>query len=465
MRRPGRVELRLRDEEGIALAVAMIVLMVITMLVAAAVGVATQTNGSTRSDANKKTALEAAEAGLQVALYRLNMLRPDDQHCVGDQVALPDGTGTCQSSSNTLGNGSSYSYAMTPTMGSSATCVGLNVQSSSSISQRCITSTGAANGISARSQIRVAAFAAQPLFPYGGLTGLKSVTLTGGATVTGTAASNGTVTASGIANAQGIVLGPGGTFTHSGNVSYGQVSNISSPIVLSPVDPGTSNQSSLSACPARQTAGYPACNDNYRIQNGLATPLQTPYDPSASISYNAATRTLTMIGNASLTLGGGIYNFCELDTSGNSTITIASGAVKTEVFIDSPDDPNSGCPASSGNLNMNGNTSWVNPSADPTALQIYEYGRNNGSSSITLSGQAAFYGVLYAPQSSIRLSGNSAVYGAIAGSSVTMSGNGFNWDSRAGSLQAHTTGIDYRTAWAQCTPAPTVASSPGSGCG
>ena len=79
----------LRGDDGAAMIVAIIVLMITSLLAAVAVAVAVQTNGSSQRDVAKKNALEAAEAGLQVAVYRLNMLRPDDTHCVGDAVAAP----------------------------------------------------------------------------------------------------------------------------------------------------------------------------------------------------------------------------------------------------------------------------------------------------------------------------------------------------------------------------------------
>jgi hypothetical protein len=351
---------------------------------------------------------------------------------------------------------------MTPDLGSTATCVGLQI-TSSDVNQRCITAVGTSNGVVERSQIRIAAFAAQPLFPVQGIIGLNSVTLNGNGSVTGSAGTNGPATLNGNATSSGVVLGPGGSYVHSGSASGGTVTNLSSPIVLSPVNPGTSNQSSLSSCPSRQSAGYPACNDDYRITDGLANPPVAPYDQSSGVSWTPATRTLSLTNNASLTLGGGLYNFCSLTLAGNASITIAAN-VQAEIFIDSPDDPGSGCPSGTGNLSMSGNGSWNNLSQNPLALQVYVYGLNDGSSSITMSGNANFYGVVYAPQSAVSLTGNGRVDGAVAGKSATLSGNGFNWDSRVSTLQATTNGLYYRTAWAQCSPVIQPA-SPDAGCG
>ncbi|MHB8691114.1 MAG: DUF7305 domain-containing protein [Solirubrobacteraceae bacterium] len=459
---------RLRDETGAAMAITIMILAIVTLSVGAAVSVAVDTNAVSIRDAKSKQASEAAEAGLQVALYRLNMLRPDDAHCIGDVVATPGATGTCTSSVTSIGNGASYQYYMTPTMGSGAACIGVTLGGITSISQRCITSVGISNGVTQRTQIRASAFGAQPLFPVNGIVGLKSLSDSNNASISGWEASNGPITASNNVSITGqIELGPAGTYSYSNGASNPPKVVLTSPIVLAPVAPGTSNQSSLANCPARQTAGFPACNDNYRISNYLNNPSSptSPYDQSSGgVTYNAATRALSMGNNASLTLGGGLYNFCSFSASNNVTINLAPG-VKTEIFIDSPDNPGSGCPAGSGTIAASNNVTWMNLSQDPTSLQIYVYGLNDGTNVVNFSNNGVFYGVLYAPQSTINLSNNAAFWGAISGNVVNLSNNTtFNWGASAGTLQATTTGLYYRSGWAQCSPtAP--ANTPGASCG
>jgi hypothetical protein len=345
------------------------------------------------------------------------------------------------------------------------------VQSSSNISQRCVTSIGTSNGVSARSQIRSATFGAEPLFPVPGITGINGITNGNNANVNGGEASNKVITGgnNNTVITGGVELGPGGSYTGAGNPT--QIP-LPTPIVLGPVDPGSSNQSSLANCPTRQAAGYPACNDNYRIANYIANPITpTPAneDPSSQTTYNAATRTLTMTGSSpSLTLGGGLYNFCEIDIKNNATISLATN-VRAEIFIDSPDDPNSGCPAGTGSLNVKNNVTWSNPLNDPTALQIYVYGYNNGSNVVNFMNNGNCTCVLYAPQSTINLShnsNNSDLTGAVSGALVNVPNNfNFAYNAQAGTLQARTTGLYYRTAWAQCTPTPPSVTNPGAGCG
>jgi hypothetical protein len=386
------------------------------------------------------------------------MLRPQDTFCVGDVAGLPGSTGWCQSSTYTLGNGSTYQYWTTPII-STSSCVGATIINSLSIAQRCVTAVGTSNGVSARSQIRAAAFSAEPLFPYPGIIGLNGITNGNNASVGGAEASNKVITG-GNGNTTisgGVELGPGGSYTGPGHPTITRLAN---PITLGPVDPGTSNQSSLAACPARQTAGYPACNDNYRISNYL--------NNATGLTYNASTRTLTLNNGASLTLGGGIYNFCEIDVKNNASISLATG-VRTEIFIDSPDDPNSGCPAGSGSFKFTNNVTWSNPLNDPTALQIYVYGYNNGTNVVNFKNNGACTCILYAPQSTVNLShnsNNSDLNGAVAGLAVTVPNNfSFNYNAQAGTIQAKSTGLYYRTAWAQCTPTSSSGSNPGAGCG
>jgi hypothetical protein len=463
-----RLVRRLSTEDGSAIIIAVITLLVVTMLATVTVASSVQTNLSTRHDAAYKNAAEAAEAGLQIAVYRLNMLNPSSTQCVGDAVASPGANGWCASSWYSMGNGTQYQYYTSPVMGTGSTCIGLTI-TNTDVAQRCVTAVGQVLGvgsptpITARSQIRIGSFIATPLFPDAGVVGLKDVGMSGNASVTGSAASNGTISQTGNAKSTGIILGPAGTYTHSGKASGGSITRLSSPLVLDPVNPGTSNQTSLADCPDREAAGYPSCNDDYRIVNGMQSKPVTPYDQSSGISFSASTRVLSMSGNASLTLGGGLYNFCSLSMSGNATLTIASG-VTAEIFIDSPDDPGSGCASGTGSLTMSGNGGFINPSNNPLSAQFYVYGLDNDSGTVTLSGNANMYAVVYAPQSQVTLSGNGTLVGGLAGENVTITGNGFNWDGRAGTIQATTQGIYYRTGWSQCDPSATT-TDPGSGCG
>jgi type II secretory pathway pseudopilin PulG len=442
---------RLGEETGSALVAAMITMLIAGVLAGTAVATSLNTNQQSRDNVAERQAAEAAEAGLQVALYRWNMLLPSSGHCVGDAVASPAANGTCASSVYSLGNHESYQYWTTPALAAGASCVGNTVSNAAGVTNICITAVGTSGTVSARSEIRAAGFSAQPLFPYPGITGLAGITNAPNTFVNGTEASNLQITASDNATITGNVeLGPGGSYSAANGASHPTQLQLSSPIVLSPVAPGTSA----------------TVNDDYRITNYLSNPASptAPYDPSSGVSFNPVTRALSLANNASLTLTGGIYNFCSFSAQNNATITLAA-SVRTEIIIDSPQDTGSGCPSGSGTFFMANNATWSNPTNDPTALQIYVYGPDTGSNEVTLRNNGVFYGVLYAPTSTVELSNNGTFHGAIAGKTVTLDNNfSFAWSSAVSNISAGTNGLYYRTAWAQCQTA-VPAANPMSNCG
>src|ERR1700737_184364 len=164
---------RLRDSQaGSALVVALGVLLVVTLLTGVVFAAVLQMSAATNGDANGRRALQAADAGLRVAVYRINMLQPTDAACVTNAAVAPVG-GQCPGYSQGLGNGASYTYYTTPVLGPTDTCAGMTVQSQTAVSQRCVTSIGTANSVVKRTQERVGGFAGTPLFASGGILGLK----------------------------------------------------------------------------------------------------------------------------------------------------------------------------------------------------------------------------------------------------------------------------------------------------
>ena len=145
-----------------------------------------------------------------------------------------------------------------------------------SIAQRCVTAVGTSNGVSARSQIRAAAFSAEPLFPYPGIIGLNGITNGNNAVVSGGEASNKVITGGNNKTTitGGVSIGPGGSYTGAGAPA---ITHLVNPITLGPVDPGTSNQSSLANCPGptdRRLSGLQRRLPNHELpQQSLAPNL------------------------------------------------------------------------------------------------------------------------------------------------------------------------------------------------
>ncbi len=464
-----RAMTRASDETGMVLVIALIVIMIAGLLAGAVVAGAIHTNDSTNRDGNLKAAVGAADAGLEVATYRLNMLAPSDPNtCVTNAVVSPTNGRCPQDGPEGIGNGATFSFWPSPVLTSTSTCAGLAiVNGQSTVSQRCITSIGTANGVSARVQARVSAFTTTPAFQFPML-GLNFVSLSNNDTVTGptpTVATNGLLTVKQNATVTGCELGSGDSSPPNNSGSVGT--------------PNTCTQASSAfyLAPVNTSGTYPTSSPadaDQQIINGLNTscvgvPLCDP--SSGGVTFDLTSRNLNLPNGSSLTLSGGTYNFCNFTTGTNATIAIAAGA-KVAIYIDSPYDTGSGCAAGTGTLTLAQGTQWLNYSLDPTNQQIWVYGcggtaPSNCTNTVTLSNNSNTYMSLYAPFSAVSISGsNNTVFdGAINALSITIKNvTTFKYDGKVAGITLQTSGHYYRTAWEQCPATPTTPSDPTSGC-
>lgn len=451
----------IRREDGVAMIVAIGVLSMLLILSATVIGASTMLGTATSRETLNKRAFEAAEAGLQATVYRLNMLAPASGKCIGGaSVTVQDPSGAaCSPYTENLGNGAAFTAWTTPELSNGGTCAGSQVGSSTSISERCVTAVGTVDGVSRRVQTRVASYATAPPFPIAGLVGLSSVYIDENAHITGGSGSNGQVTVNNNASTNSVTLGPSAPNPVVGvNGVTGPVyrrTTAQGPFALAPVNPGNSA----------------TVNDNNRITNAFANPRVSPFDSvSGSVTWDAAARTLTLGNNAAVTIGGGIYNFCSLSLANNATITLAPGA-RTAIYIDSPSREGSGCAASTGTFSMANNSSFINNSPpvagsgfahDPTALQLYIVGKPN--SPVTIRNNAAFYGTIYAPASTLNIQNNAATWGAFSANVINVSQNSqIIADPNATNIMTSGGGVFFRTAWRECSnTAPS--SDPSTGC-
>ena len=455
------------DQRGFALPIALAVLAILTLLGAATVLSATQSNSLTSRDAKTKAALEAADAGLRVAVYRLNQLRPDDTHCPTQPLTAAGAGNLCAAAGpESIGNGASFRYWISGII-TSGTCAGNTVDNTqTSIGQRCITAIGTANGISARTQERVVAYNSSPVFPAA-IYGTKSVTISNNGTVSGTAqnpaliGTNGTLnvgaSGGGTTTIDGYEVGPGGTINIGANVTNALPPSSSLPAFRATPWPPLSN------VPFGNTA---TVNSDARICS---------LDPChGGVTFNPVTRVLSMANNSSLTLGGGIYNFCDMSASNNAHITIGA-TVQTQIYIDSSsrilsDGVTPACSnLTTGRLTLSNNDTLDNPSGSALNVQLYVYGNPAlpGANVVSLFNNSNSYISLDAPFSTINISpsNNTTYTGAIAGYVITL-GNAshFTYQPSTNTLQIGSLGLYYRAYWEQCPASPSVVSDPTSGC-
>ncbi|MGI8460959.1 MAG: hypothetical protein ACR2OC_04860 [Solirubrobacterales bacterium] len=410
----------------------MIVLISIGLAFSAAAAVAAMTTlrGTTR-DNDSKAALAAADAGAQVALYRQNqVLTTNLLPCVAEDVAvggqnpplvsaplnINSNQGFCNPVSGTVGD-ASYEYEVSPP---SLTDPLLGHKRRVSI-----VSTGTANGITRRVKVTATAPTGEAIFGDAGAIGIDELTLGGssgvsldtGATIGG-AGSNGDV----VLSASGLLCGAA-----QFGYGHGVVDNGGEQC------PGFTNgegQINLG------TPVLPSTNDNPRITNvnqvGGDTSSPSNAFTSGKIIFDASIGSLRLQSNATLTLGGTNYIFCDLTLIGNSTLVIA-GPASTRIYIRDPNDP--ACdrdPVAAGvqgppqpQVYISGNSSIVTTSDDPTRAAILMLGAADGTATSALltgnSKQNEF--ALYAPNTDITTTGNSTYLGMMAGKSLNLGGS------------------------------------------
>ena len=449
----------LRNERGVALPLAAAVMLVLSLLVVALSSNAIQASGSANKDRNTKRALAAAEAGLQVANYRLNAIGPNPASCLTDRPVRPDRvTGECPAHSVDLGNGAQVTYYVTPQLPQGATCGSVPGQLLQG-EERCITATGSVNGVARRLQARVLTQpASPPLLKVDGILGQDKIEIGNNSLIGGNVGSNGL-----------IMLGNNGVIDYAelagpnAHIQAVKLTQDGPPILLP--DPYQSMlppiQGTESPCPNGLVVQ--GCNNN------AAIPLSKGYLPQSRILN------LT----SELILPAGDYNFCRIDFGNNdgANLRAAPGAT-VRIFIDVPDPlrPGSGCSSDPGIGSVEGKNGIMigQPDDPPENLQIYRYGWPNtnqnvnryGVSEITVAkNNLQANAMIYAPQSNLNVGKNDAIVkGAITAREIYIKNNlEFNWDDDL-KWVGYASGRFDRQGWRECKAKPTNPADPESGC-
>jgi Tfp pilus assembly protein PilX len=452
---PARVRLALASESGFVMAIAMLSLFIMGVLAVAAVSVSISTSHSTTRDEASKSALEAAEAGLRAATYRLNMVGPGEKLCLNSSNAVeePSGVEYCVGPEESLGNNATFKYWVTKA-NTGGSCAGEALSGSSQLFQRCVTAEGIINKgtnlqVTQRLQARVAALQASTnLFTVAGFVGLEELKVTGSVSVKGLSASNGKIIGEGSANFEkGYEIGPSGSFkpaageerTKSGVKVEGPETQVKENFVYAlPTNHATAES-----------------NEDNRISEKIDESYE---NKAKAIEYQGTPNyTLFMTSEPKLTLGGSKYYFCNVKLEKASKLIIASGA-KTEIFIDSPEDKSSKCAAGTGNFEILNNSKIENLSKKPTSLLIEMYGKGK----FELANGSKLEASIFAPEGEVNINGGASFLGAVVGRKLHMeNGAGIlEWSTEEETLKAGNAGtpIYYRTAWTPCKPSGTNAS-------
>jgi hypothetical protein len=405
-----RLRALIADDRGIALPVTVSVLFMVAGLATITANAAISSEHATLRDRNAKQAFQVANAGIEAAMYRTNLMQPGSLQCAYKNpangsltVSAVQSDGWCAPQTEDLGEGQSYTMRI-----SAGQSLHVNGQS---LVQRSIVSTGTANGVRRRVLLRANAATGEPVFPqgYGGVS-LDGMTLPNSVQVEGGVGSNGDIYLRNSAYVCGKVTpGPGKTV---------EIRNSAS---VCPTGDTTPAQQSFNLQPVDQ-GDAPTNNDNARIES---PPQQTALDPCTDcdgIDWDPSTRFLRLRNNSTLTLGGGTYSFCgvELEQTAQLKIAVRPLGTGTRVFVDSPENCGG---AGTGSVHVRNSANVLNLNSDPTTFQLYLLG------SASIPTYVAFDGVdfpmdlvmaVYAPYSTIRIRGDTHLSGAIASKSIDL---------------------------------------------
>ena len=372
---------RIANPSGIALPVTLFVITIGFALASVGSLAAMSSLRNTTRDESSKEAIAIAEAGLDQALLRQNkILTADGFPCLVLGAAqdlipgYPLPNGWCPQQSGTVDEGS-YTYQVKP-----ATVLG----ALSGENKITIVSEGTVGETTRRLTVDAYMSTGAPAFAEANVIGLDRFEFTGNAIVNSSAATNADMVLSGNAQVCGDAKhGEGRSLITSANAGLcSGYSSSETRMTLSPPDPGNVFTS----------------NDNGRFFAD-----DTKVGP---VTWDPATRTISMTGNSALTLGGANYGVCRLLMSANSNVYIASGAV-TRIWFDSPE--NCGLAAGERQLSMTGNSQISVTSGSAGDAGLLFVGSSTTPSTIELAGNGrANELMLYAPLSDVVISRQSA---------------------------------------------------------
>lgn len=431
---------RLRRGEGGFVMVTAVVMMAITLTIAAvAIDDTIGARGLVTRDARVHAAQQAADAGVQIAMYRANQMKLGKADfkgglsrltttlacrvpvtasgavsaivdvTLGANTSCPTrpgaGSGDRDFIYEKLGNRTSFAYHFVPgaqsSIGTTSGHVSLNP---------VIVSIGREdNGTAGTSDdvVRRVESILHPVDPFQLVEATGNLTFNSLLTtvINGDIRTNGDLRVNSLLGiVGGNVLASDGSLlrlanaqyggTYSGSISIADLDHVTTDFEREPVSISPSKPSCPGSCPA--------------------APF---YDPAPT------QRRLVVGAGQSLTLGGGDYVFCSVSVVAGATLqTSLSAATPTRIFIDDPDSDRCRDSVGNGGLLLNGNLNTV--SATPSQLQIYIAGDGTPggtSASIdttwTTTLTPAFF--LYAPDSNVTMRFR-LFKGNIIGHDVTM---------------------------------------------
>ena len=442
---------KLAREDGVALPVAIAVVSLTLLLANVALIDVLSAGDSANRDRRAKRAIQAADAGIDAAIWRRNQVEvtaanPCVSYVGGALAAVPalapsGGESWCPAISEDLGTRASYSYQV-------------KISSTSPPKVEKVVSTGTVDGVSRRASVETTP-GEVPLFPDGGVHAISAGRDFSGST-------NSSVYGS-VRTNRNVSLTTGAKVC--GNVTYGP-------------SPGTGPGSSNCGYPVAQASAamefanfdLPALPPSTETNNARVCGTAPGDDTCTGNSWNATTRRLTINTGQTVTLRGGIYRFCRLRIQNTGRLILAPASGKpTRIYIDPPQSCQD--PAADGRFSIQ-NAATIELGASGALLALLVGGSDTSDASNPhvqfVNDSSNGIGVpvaVYAPKSTVALSNSANFSGGLAARDVTMANStvSLTYDPRIKEVTTEGNVKRLPGGYRECTRAPT-GSSPASGC-
>ena len=396
---------RLRaDQEGIAIPTVMIVTSIGFAFVTVGLVSSVNAQRGTVRDQDSKAALAAAEAGANVALMRSNRYLTGTTQCVfpsGSWSGAPLTTGTatsgwCPAVSGTVGR-ASWTYQQ-----SSAVSTAGTTQATT------IVATGYSGNVTRRVAVTVQPESGASIFADEGVATSENITLGGNPSIYTNMGANGSI-------------GFNGSAAVCGTVRYGAGDSLTGTNTC-PGYPVTEGDKAIA--PLSESFRRTLLMTNRNCQIARTCSPAASYTKGGSY-WNAATRTINIAQNATLTLPTGDYLICRFFGT-NGSLVIPTGAT-VRIFFDTPE----ACGLANGATqlstagNFNIDSTGYNPQTGLGTLPGFYF---FGSPYITTvadfgGGSSANEFVFYGPYTAVTMRGNVSYTGAFAAKSINITGN------------------------------------------
>jgi Tfp pilus assembly protein PilX len=468
----------MRSQDGVALPVASGLLLVVSILVVGFFTVSLRVNDTSVKDRSSKRALAAAEAGLQMAVYRLNQLNAtasgNTNSCL-TTTWVPQPTGECPGLTESLGNGAEYTYYVSQaTPAGAAGCVAIPGVVTSSL-DRCITSKGTVNGVSRRVQTRVVQQPTIADFNNVGLVGKSLVYAWNSVKMSSDVGSNLLVQFQNSIEVNDndsidvdgkVMLLTGGQYLPGNSVTVeGGTQTTTTPFDM--------------PMPDFEAVESLSVNDNENLVSDLGS------------AWNATTRRINLTSGEK-TIRPGTYHVCNVFLGNSVKLKFShTGGAATKIYVDSPSRDGSFCAGQADPTGTFGadNSVEINKESGEREelLDIFMYGTTQNDtrtsfsswctdlqspplegeckSDFMLDNSVNLYGGVYAPNSTVQAHNSVKIWGSIAADKVRFYNSiEFNLTGPEIDDDPEGAGAAARRGWRECRSEPTTASDPESGC-